>query len=87
MPLSAAQAAYIDDDSHDQDNQIDAIERQVGVHQPRIHQGGDRQKDESEQRHQQAMISAIQVIGEEKHEGQHHTREGQNQNYQEARHG
>jgi hypothetical protein len=49
MGFSASPPAEVDDDGHHQENQVDALQRTVGVHQPGIHQGGERQEEEAEE--------------------------------------
>src|SRR5262249_46031539 len=86
MPFSATPSAGIDQHRQNNEDQIQPIERTVVVHEPRIHDGGYRQEDESEQRQQGSMISALQGGREEENQGEHNSRECEHEDHDEARH-
>ena len=69
-----------------QEQEVDAFKRQVVIHQPGIHDGGERQEDEPEDRNQQIVVGALQIGGEQEHEHQHDAREGQQDNNENAGH-
>src|ERR1035438_7682889 len=86
MGLSAPQPAQVDDDRHQEVNQVDALQWTVGVHQPGIGEGGEREEKEAEQGDDEVVVGALQVGGREVHHEEHESGEGEDQKYQQARH-
>ncbi len=60
-----------------QDHQIQAGDGQVGIHQPRVHQRGQRQEQESQERNQQAVVGALDITGEKEQQRERDARERQ----------
>src|SRR6185312_12690363 len=82
--ITAAPSAEIDDDGHDQNDEIDPGERVARVDHPRVNDGGQRQKDEAQQRDQEAMVGALQKTGEEKQKHQSDARKKRDQDHEKA---
>ena len=73
MPLPATYTTYVNNDGDDQDNEINAIDRVALIDEPRVDEGGERQKNEAEQRQKQIVIGALEVVGEDECQDQNHS--------------
>jgi CheY-like chemotaxis protein len=58
----------------------------VRIDKPGVHQGGQRQKDETEHGNQQPGVSPAKIVGEEKHQDQDRAGKSQNENEEQTRH-
>src|ERR1035441_3159648 len=87
MGFSAPQPAEVNDDRHQEVNQVDALQRTVSVHHPGVAQGGERQKEEAKQGDDEVVVGALQVGGGEVHYDEHEPWEGEDQKYEQAGHG
>jgi hypothetical protein len=63
MVFAATQAANINHNRDNQYDQIGARDSLMCVRHPRIGQGRQREKKETEQRQQQPVVSPLQIIG------------------------
>jgi hypothetical protein len=69
VTCAAAQAAKVDEYGNDQPYEIDALEGHVVVDFPGVDDGGDRRKEEAENRVEQlVMEGALQIVGKEPHQ-------------------
>src|ERR1039457_1534265 len=84
--LASAQAAEVDDHGYYQDDQVDAFHGPVRVDHPGVGQRGQRQEKETEQRDQQSVIGALQVVREQPERHQRDPRKCQHYNHNEAGH-
>ena len=66
--------------------QVDAFDGQVGVHQPGVDEGGERQEEEAEERNEEFVVGALQIGGREEHDDEHDAREGENEKHEQAGH-
>ena len=84
--LATTQAAEIDDHGNYQDDQVDAFDGPVVIDHPGVGQSGQRQEKEADQGNQQSVIGALQIGGEQPKQNQRHSRECQDDDYDEAGH-
>jgi len=78
--------AEIDEHRDNDRDQIKSFDGMVGVHHPRIDDGGHWQEDEAEKRDKEAVIGVVQVAGEQPHQEKNYAREQENDERQQARH-
>src|ERR1017187_10494650 len=86
MGFSAAPPAKVDNHGHQEVNQVDALQGMVGVHQPGIDQGGQRQEEEAQDGDDEVLVGTLQVSGREVHHDEHDPGKSQDQKHEQARH-
>src|SRR5215813_7617739 len=85
-PPTASRASEIDDHRENQEHEVKRVERTVVVHQPRIDDRSQREKNETEERNQEAMIGAVDVVRQKEQQPEHDPRKREDENEQDARH-
>jgi CheY-like chemotaxis protein len=86
MPLPAAQTACVDNRGNHQDQEVGTLQRPVRIQQPGIGEGGEWEKNETQQGQKQRVIRVLQIVRSEEQPRQNQTRESQHDKQQEARH-
>ena len=83
---ASAQRADVDQGGQNQPNDVDSGDRKVAVDHPGVGQRGERQEQEAEDGDQRAVVSAVQVVGEQEQQHDPQARERQDQEQEEAGH-
>src|SRR6185312_11582055 len=86
IPRSAAVRARIQQHRNNQNNQIEAFNRQSGIDHPCIDNRSNREKDEAQKRNHQPVIRPVEPVREQPHQHQDYSREGENDQRQQAGH-
>jgi hypothetical protein len=84
--FAAAKAADVNDHRHKQDDQVDAGHRLMVIRQPGVDQCRERQKNEPDQRYEQILIGALQVVRSKEDDCERDSRKRHQKNYDQTGH-
>jgi hypothetical protein len=85
--FAAAEAADIDDDADDENDQVEAGDGQPGIDHPGVSEGGQRKEDEADEGNEQAVIGALEIIGEKEDQQESDSGKSDEEYEDQARHG
>jgi hypothetical protein len=84
--ITATKSAEVDHHGQYYPDKVDPGDGQPAIDDPRVHQRRQREKDESQKDDQEAMVGAIQIVGEKVQHRKDDSREREDQDQEDAGH-